>query len=810
MFRQLLLCSLMCLSLVGFSANDNLEDINFPLNSSIVVDGFQGLDLLAAVMAKHDNLDIEVTGYTDSLGSASYNKGLSEKRAESVKSYLVSKGVADAKIKTSGEGIDNSHNNQTREGRFQNRRVSLDMYETTNGMRAKVSYPRLLELFFGGSTNMQALKELKEETAKDNTEVLDKLSDLQKQLNAMNDALQRRIGNLERAHEALAQKTEEMPKKAALSFNMGKYTGVSISAGADDDGEITGQVRGMFFKTVSDHFAVQAQGDASYYDTHEEGQADLAAVYQNGGFKMAAAGSYKWASTGFDAVRVAQGAVLADWRFESGKVGVFGTFPLADGDVIGETHHGIYTTEYFVSVPTQLGLDFGVSVGDKIDLSGYAASLDTEQSDADLAAGLNLQMLIKDQLSWYLDASMNEGHLDLDDDNMRYQLGLKLGSWNQARYNVSDQITPVNIPRVRYEILSRTMRTGNTAPVADAGQSRTDVAEGTVTLDASASSDPDGDSITFKWTQTGGPAVILAGADTATATFQGVAGNSYTFQVTVRDSEGEASTDSVSIGMEAAPIPAPVVNVFSALPAEITVGQTTTLNWVTQHADEVTISGIGVVPADGQILVQPTTTTEYTLTATNETGTETATVTVTVNPLPPEPDPVINFFTALPDTIDEGEVTTLSWSTEYAESVTISGLGRVNATGSLVLAPEVTTAYTLTATNETGSVSQEVTITVIPVVPNTAPVALAGLDQQVNAGVTVTLDGTGSFDGDGDALSYEWTQISGPAVTLNGADTANPTFISLDRGDVYSFRLVVRDGRGGQGVDEVTVTVLDF
>lgn len=812
MSRTMVICGLFCMMLGPAVAQDSLEDINFPLNSSIVVDGFQGLDVLAAALAKHEGLDLEIVGHTDAIGTASYNKGLSQRRADSVKSYLVTKGVNAAKIKASGDGIDNSFDNKTREGRFQNRRVSLNLFETVNGLRSKVSYPRLLELLFGGpgGANMQSLNELKEEKDKDQGAILASISDLQKQLNAMNEGLQRRLEALENRAAAPTQ----APASVNLGLQLNKYTGVSISAGADDDGEVTGQLRGLYFKTVGEHFAIQAQGDASYYDAREEGQADIAAVYQHGGFKLSAAGSYKWAAhDGAEAIRIAQGAVMADWRFETGKIGLFGTFPIADGDVIRTETTGVYTTEYFVSVPTQIGIDLGLSLGSRIDLNLYGSSLDTEVSDADFAAGLNFQMLIKDELSWYFDAAMNDGYLAADDDSMRYQLGLKFGSWNQARYNVSDQITPVNIPRVRYEILSRVTRTGNNTPLANAGQSRTDVPEGVITLDGSASSDPDGDTITYKWAQTSGPAVVLTGATTAKPTFHGVAGNSYTFQLTVRDSYGDTSTDAVSIGMEAAPIPAPVIGVFSATPSTIDLGELATLSWVTLNATQVSISHLGVVTETGQLVVSPSETTTYTLTATNETGTVTAEVTVTVNQLPPPPQPVISFLNAIPDTITEGEFTTLTWSALHADTVTLSGYGQVNAEGSLLMAPKSTTTYTLTATNAQGSVTATVTVTVNPIIiepPNTDPVANAGIDLQVNEGEHTTLDGTGSFDPDGDALTYQWDQIGGPSVSLSGADTATPSFNALTHGDVYTFRLIVRDGRGGVSSDTVTVLVIKF
>ena len=59
--------------------------------------------------------------------------------------------------------------------------------------------------------------------------------------------------------------------------------------------------------------------------------------------------------------------------------------------------------------------------------------------------------------------------------------------------------------------------------------------------------------------------------------------------------------------------------------------------------------------------------------------------------------------------------------------------------------------------------------------PNQPPVANAGPDQTVTAGESVTLAGSGT-DVDGTIVSYAWTQVSGPAVTLSGATTATATF----------------------------------
>ncbi len=71
---------------------------------------------------------ITVTGYTDSTGAAEYNRKLSERRAEAVKAYLVSKGLNGDRIVTKGAGdAQPVASNKTAAGRAQNRRVEIDI-----------------------------------------------------------------------------------------------------------------------------------------------------------------------------------------------------------------------------------------------------------------------------------------------------------------------------------------------------------------------------------------------------------------------------------------------------------------------------------------------------------------------------------------------------------------------------------------------------------------------------------------------------------------------------------------------------------
>ncbi|MET0591845.1 MAG: OmpA family protein [Polyangiaceae bacterium] len=84
------------------------------------------LSEVATVLAKDPNAKLSVEGYTDSRGSDALNNDLSMKRAESVRSFLVSKGIPSANIVAEGHGKDQPiADNATAEGRANNRRVEI-------------------------------------------------------------------------------------------------------------------------------------------------------------------------------------------------------------------------------------------------------------------------------------------------------------------------------------------------------------------------------------------------------------------------------------------------------------------------------------------------------------------------------------------------------------------------------------------------------------------------------------------------------------------------------------------------------------
>ena len=100
----------------------------FATNKDVLLGaGDTKLDQVAeALKGKLHGRLIEVQGYTDSQGAADYNLGLSQRRAESVRAYLVSKGVPSDKITAKGYGKDRPvADNATAEGRADNRRVEI-------------------------------------------------------------------------------------------------------------------------------------------------------------------------------------------------------------------------------------------------------------------------------------------------------------------------------------------------------------------------------------------------------------------------------------------------------------------------------------------------------------------------------------------------------------------------------------------------------------------------------------------------------------------------------------------------------------
>ena len=105
--------------------------VPFELNKSDITPNVASiLDLISPIIKKYANSNFLIEGHTDTSGPKAFNQVLSERRAESVKSYLVSSGIAETRLSTVGYGEERpAQSNKTRKGRIANRRVEFKVVE---------------------------------------------------------------------------------------------------------------------------------------------------------------------------------------------------------------------------------------------------------------------------------------------------------------------------------------------------------------------------------------------------------------------------------------------------------------------------------------------------------------------------------------------------------------------------------------------------------------------------------------------------------------------------------------------------------
>ena len=163
-----------------------------------------------------------------------------------------------------------------------------------------------------------------------------------------------------------------------------------------------------------------------------------------------------------------------------------------------------------------------------------------------------------------------------------------------------------------------------------------------------------GGSSTLSWSVTGATSVSIdhgAGYVSASGTATAKPSATSTYTLTAQNSAGKVTKSvTVTVAATAAPAPAPApsgptspptINSFSASPASIIKGNSSTLSWNVSGAATISINnGVGNVASSGSKVVTPTASTSYTVTATNTKGSASKTVTVPVTtpaPLPPSP-----------------------------------------------------------------------------------------------------------------------------------------------------------------------------
>ena len=108
-----------------------IKGINFEVNSAKITKGsFKTLDAAAKVLQDYPSVRMEIQGHTDDTGDHDYNVKLSQERAQSVKDYLVAKGVAEDRLKAQGYGPDKPLDPaKNKAARAKNRRVEFQILQ---------------------------------------------------------------------------------------------------------------------------------------------------------------------------------------------------------------------------------------------------------------------------------------------------------------------------------------------------------------------------------------------------------------------------------------------------------------------------------------------------------------------------------------------------------------------------------------------------------------------------------------------------------------------------------------------------------
>lgn len=191
-----------------------------------------------------------------------------------------------------------------------------------------------------------------------------------------------------------------------------------------------------------------------------------------------------------------------------------------------------------------------------------------------------------------------------------------------------------------------------------------------------------------------------------------------------------------------------------------------------------------------------------------------AEVAVTIRNVPPAADAGEDFKMIVGRTavLDGGgsadsneDSVSFSWNQTLGSPVALVGVNNQTAT----FVPALQGVYVFQLVTFDGhlySTPDEVRV-IVNSLTNKVPTADAGKDRTVTEGDMAGLNGSGSFDADGDPLSYEWSQVGGPeSVALEGAATVRAQFEASEPG-IYEFQLLVHDGEVASGADSVMVTV---
>jgi hypothetical protein len=704
------------------ASKDDWEEINFEFNSSVLTDGYPSLLRLADLLSKHPGYKVKLDGHTDYIGSEKFNEKLGLARATTVKSFLEKYGAKANQIEvvTRGKSAPKADNKE-KLGRWINRRVMLTVLDDQgrvvsaggvgDAIRAVAPVPamadpkccdEILRKLDKLDEILALLKDLKNENAK---------------LRADVDALKAKAAPPPAPPAPLpaplTRSDVEQAAQTVIDRNaLKKISILGLNAGPTSDGSLTFSGKGRFFSPFRQRFAVQAEGEYLYFRDRQEGQFDLGLVNRWKNLQVGLFSSFKNVNIRqfSNGGTLGQAAFTADYLFKYGRVGLFGTKGFLNNAVVNRTaiSRNVFD-ETYLRIVDQIGGSGTVGLFKNSYMEANLGYLKSYAGNSKPGGTIRLIAPLNEYFAFTVEGGFNETLL-MRGSTGRVAFGFQLGNLLRPKeFQASENPVPADIPRIRYEMLTRRVRTGNDAPIADAGPDQIGAPAGTITLDGSASYDPDGDPITYQWVQTGGPTISLSAPTAARTTFAAAEGVAYAFRLTVKDDKGLAGAAKVQVTTQSSPR----VRIlrFSATPQSVPAGETTTLSWQVENAETVEISGLGRVDPQGgtsRVIVRETT--QYRLTARNRTSEANETVTVTVQ----RPQVRILSFRATPATITTGDSSTLSWETENATEVNITGIGNVRPTGTSVVSPKETAQYTITARNQYGTVSSALTVTVNP------------------------------------------------------------------------------------------------
>ncbi|MBL4713820.1 MAG: hypothetical protein JKY64_04770 [Alcanivorax sp.] len=380
-----------------------------------------------------------------------------------------------------------------------------------------------------------------------------------------------------------------------------------------------------------------------------------------------------------------------------------------------------------------------------------------------------------------------------------------------------------------------TATVANSPPVADAGADQSAKTGEPVTLDGSASTDADGDLLTYQWAlteQPEGSVASLSDANTVDPSFTPDVDGEYVLTLTVSDGEATGVADQVTV-TAATPNSAPTAD--AGQDQSVFVSDVVNLNGSASadpDGDALLYSWRFVSrPAGSSAALQDAETVNPTFTADVE-GDFVIELLVGDGELDSDPDTVtVNATNAnvkpvadagADQSAIEGDVVTLDGSassdpdgdtlTYEWRFVSTPGGSAATLSDATAVAPDFTAdlegTYVLALVVNDGELnSEEDRVTVTASEANAAPTANAGSDINAMTGTVVTLDGSASTDANGDSLSFAWAFVSRPdgsAASLANATTDSPSF-TPDLNGTYVLELAVDDGEL-EDTDRVQVT----